>query len=120
MSASQILTPKIREKIKMRREKELADADKELDRLLSLVAKKDATSTPASKIPKLLPAFDPVIVTKPESSDDHKISLSPVQVSAFRCCCCFLILDSVCVVVTFSWGIFFFRMVKNQWGCQGG
>ncbi|VDM23913.1 unnamed protein product [Toxocara canis] len=75
----QIVTPKIREKIKMRREKELADADKELDRLLSLVAKKDAKATPKPKIPPSLPLFDPLLFVKPESSDDKKISLSPVQ-----------------------------------------
>ncbi|VDK44073.1 unnamed protein product [Anisakis simplex] len=76
----QMVTPKIREKIKMRREKELADADKELDRLLSLVAKKDAKSTPKPKIPPSLPLFDPLLFVKPEeNSSDKKISLSPVQ-----------------------------------------
>ncbi|VDK82303.1 unnamed protein product [Litomosoides sigmodontis] len=78
-NVSQLVTPKIREKIKLKREKELADADKELDRLLSLVAKKDAISTPASKVPKLLQVLDPVLGTKSDASDDHKISLSPVQ-----------------------------------------
>ncbi|VBB28185.1 unnamed protein product [Acanthocheilonema viteae] len=79
INVSQLVTPKIREKIKLKREKELADADKELDRLLSLVAKKDAISTPVSKIPKSLQALDPVLVTKADNSDEHKISLSPVQ-----------------------------------------
>uniref|UniRef100_A0A915Q837 DUF4211 domain-containing protein n=1 Tax=Setaria digitata TaxID=48799 RepID=A0A915Q837_9BILA len=79
INVSQLVTPKIREKIKLKREKELADADKELDRLLSLVAKKDAISTPASKIPKPLQALDPILITKADTSDDHKISLSPVQ-----------------------------------------
>lgn len=74
------MTPKIREKIKLKREKELADADKELDRLLSLVAKKDAISAPVSKVPKPLQALDPVQMTKADTSGDHKISLSPVQV----------------------------------------
>uniref|UniRef100_A0A915BAA0 DUF4211 domain-containing protein n=1 Tax=Parascaris univalens TaxID=6257 RepID=A0A915BAA0_PARUN len=76
---AQIVTPKIREKIKMRREKELADADKELDRLLSLVAKKDAKAAPKPKIPPSFPLFDPLLFAKPENSDDKKISLSPVQ-----------------------------------------
>ncbi|MCP9266251.1 Proline-rich protein 12 [Dirofilaria immitis] len=79
MNVSQLVTPKIREKIKLKREKELADADKELDRLLSLVAKKDATSTPVSKISKPLQALDPILMTKADTTDDHKISLSPVQ-----------------------------------------
>ncbi|VDP12095.1 unnamed protein product [Onchocerca flexuosa] len=79
MNAAQLVTPKIREKIKLKREKELADADKELDRLLSLVAKKDAISTPVSKVPKPLQALDSVPLTKADTSDDHKISLSPVQ-----------------------------------------
>lgn len=77
---SQIVTPKIREKIKMRREKELADADKELDRLLSLVAKKDARAAPLARIPAPVPSlFDSALFTKNDSSDDKKISLSPVQ-----------------------------------------
>ncbi|CAG9533966.1 unnamed protein product [Cercopithifilaria johnstoni] len=79
INVSQLVTPKIREKIKLKREKELADADKELDRLLSLVAKKDAISTPVSKVSKPLQGHDPVLVTKADNSDDHKISLSPVQ-----------------------------------------
>uniref|UniRef100_A0A8R1TVQ9 DUF4211 domain-containing protein n=1 Tax=Onchocerca volvulus TaxID=6282 RepID=A0A8R1TVQ9_ONCVO len=79
INAAQLVTPKIREKIKLKREKELADADKELDRLLSLVAKKDAISTPVSKVPKPLQALDPVPMTKADTSDDHRISLSPVQ-----------------------------------------
>uniref|UniRef100_A0A0R3S3L9 DUF4211 domain-containing protein n=1 Tax=Elaeophora elaphi TaxID=1147741 RepID=A0A0R3S3L9_9BILA len=79
MNVAQLVTPKIREKIKLKREKELADADKELDRLLSLVAKKDAISTPVSKVPKPLQALEPVPVTKADTVDDHKISLSPVQ-----------------------------------------
>ncbi|EFO26231.2 hypothetical protein LOAG_02257 [Loa loa] len=80
INVSQLVTPKIREKIKLKREKELADADKELDRLLSLVAKKDAISTPVSKVPKPLQALDPVLMMKADTSDDHKISLSPVQI----------------------------------------
>ncbi|VDM16379.1 unnamed protein product, partial [Wuchereria bancrofti] len=79
VNVSQLVTPKIREKIKLKREKELADADKELDRLLSLVAKKDAISTPMSKVPKPLQVLDPVLMTRSDTSDDHKISLSPVQ-----------------------------------------
>lgn len=78
--ASQVVTPKIREKIKMRREKELADADKELDRLLSLVAKKDARTAHIVKAAAPVPFFDPLLFAKCDSSsDDKKISLSPVQ-----------------------------------------
>ncbi|KAK6109810.1 hypothetical protein QQG55_37450 [Brugia pahangi] len=79
VNVSQLVTPKIREKIKLKREKELADADKELDRLLSLVAKKDAISTPMSKVLKPLQILDPVLMMKSDTPDDHKISLSPVQ-----------------------------------------
>lgn len=77
---SQAVTPKIREKIKNRREKELADADKELDRLLCLVAKNDSKPVVEVKTQPTFPAFNPLLLLKPEPSDDRKISLSPVQV----------------------------------------
>lgn len=77
-SSSQFNMPKFREKIKMRREKELADADKEFDRLLSLVAKKDAKPEPVSRLPPSLSALDCVLFAKAGSSAE-KISLSPVE-----------------------------------------
>ncbi|VDN03231.1 unnamed protein product [Thelazia callipaeda] len=78
LNVSHLITPKIREKIRLRRDKELADADKELDRLLSLVAKKDATSTPPPALFMPLEALSPILINN-DNSSDRKISLSPVQ-----------------------------------------
>ncbi len=71
-AGTMIVTPKMREKIKIRREKELADADKEFDRLLSLVAKKDAGATRRPSV--MLP------VTEPSRTEPSGVDLSPVQV----------------------------------------
>lgn len=87
---TQFNMPKFRERIKMRREKELADADKEFDRLLSLVAKKDAKPEPTSRLSSSLSVLDNVLFAKPSSSSE-KVSLSPVEVCYFFRYCLSLI-----------------------------
>uniref|UniRef100_A0A0N5A9R3 DUF4211 domain-containing protein n=1 Tax=Syphacia muris TaxID=451379 RepID=A0A0N5A9R3_9BILA len=78
-TSAQFNMPKFREKIKMRREKELADADKEFDRLLSLVAKRDAKcESVTTRLPPSLSALDCVLFAKAGTSTE-KVSLSPVQ-----------------------------------------
>uniref|UniRef100_A0A914USZ3 DUF4211 domain-containing protein n=1 Tax=Plectus sambesii TaxID=2011161 RepID=A0A914USZ3_9BILA len=85
------VTPKLREKMKMRREKELAEADKEFERLLSIVAEKNSrtsTSLANLQLPPVLPLpaefernFDS---QAPSTSDDQTqmqigMNMSPVQ-----------------------------------------
>jgi hypothetical protein len=65
-----------------RRAEELADADKELDRLVSLVARKDFNKAPAENY--LFPSmpstsFDPGSFAK---MDEEDIQLNPVNVSS--------------------------------------